>query len=238
MKPLGRLTMTVLLMIGLAGCTPGGKSSVREGEGFRLEHLAKTDVDQLTELLIAASLEDLRQLTFRLYKRNPREARKGKVSPTVRLEQIFGKNRRWDFEELNGLRDLDALRLAFRESYEGDRVLAFSVGLTTMIMKAYGDKHEFYILDELNPQALYNSARNIELAVWKIGNDLDDNGSRYLLTNALQEPHIDLSYERQFGKLIARQDLMAQIVSRKTERTVKRLLQGLASAVFLPISPN
>ena len=57
------------------------------------------------------------------------------------------------------------MRLAFEESYEGDRVLALIEGLRGMVLDAYNGQQEFYLLDELDPQKLYNAARNIEIAV-------------------------------------------------------------------------
>jgi len=38
-----------------------------------------------------------------------------------------------------------------------------------------------------------------------------------------------------FGKLIATQDLSAQIVADSTNRTIKNVLQGVARYVFLPL---
>ena len=45
----------------------------------------------------------------------------------------------------------------------------------------------------------------------------------------------NLSFEREFGKMIAYQDAMAQIAAQRTNRTIRRVVQTLATAVFLPI---
>ena len=39
-----------------------------------------------------------------------------------------------------------------------------------MIFLACGGKTEFYITDSLDAQKLYNSARNVEIAAWKLAN--------------------------------------------------------------------
>jgi hypothetical protein len=114
-------------------------------------------------------------------------------------------------------------------------VLAFIAGLSTMIMAAYNDKAEFYVLDELNPQKLYNSARNIEIAVWKLSTTRDGRGELFLLSNENEGANRNLSFEREFGKLIAQQDTLARIVAEKSNRTIVRAIQSVATAVFLPI---
>ena len=43
--------------------------------------------------------------------------------------------------------------------------------------------------------------------------------------------HID-----EFGKLLAEHDMMAKIVAGRTNRTVVRVVQNLATAFFIPLS--
>ena len=45
----------------------------------------------------------------------------------------------------------------------------------------------------------------------------------------------NLSFEREFGKMIAYQDVMALVAAQRTSRLIRRVVQGLATAVFLPI---
>ena len=56
-----------------------------------------------------------------------------------------------------------------------------------------------------------------------------------LLSNAVEDEVVNLSYERLFGKIIARQDILSEIVADRTNRTVRHVVQRMASAVFLPI---
>ncbi len=45
----------------------------------------------------------------------------------------------------------------------------------------------------------------------------------------------NLSFEREFGKLIAYQDTLALVMAQRTNRTIRRFSQALATAVFLPL---
>ncbi len=104
-----------------------------------------------------------------------------------------------------------------------------------MVMAAYEYKTDFYLLDTVDEQKLYNSARNIEIAVWKLGHDVNTNGELFLYTNSLSGEPVNLSYERLFGKLIATQDNLALVIADKNNRVIKNVIQKMATAVFLPI---
>ena len=56
-----------------------------------------------------------------------------------------------------------------------------------------------------------------------------------LLSNDMTGDVANLSFEREFGKMIAYQDIMAQITAQRTNRIIRRVVQTLATAVFLPI---
>ena len=100
---------------------------------------------------------------------------------------------------------------------------------------SYNGKTEFYLTDSLDPQKLYNSARNIEIAAWKLAHARDARGEPLLLSNEMAGDARNLSFEREFGKMIAYQDVMAQIAAQRTNRVIRRVVQTLATAVFLPI---
>jgi hypothetical protein len=203
---------------------------------FRLAYLAKTDIDMVADLHCQAAFADLQALALKLYRRNPREWRpSGAPSPETRTQRIFRRPYRWDHPELGGRRGADAVLLAFDEGYRGDRVLAFVVGLASMLEVAYNGKSEFFVFDGLDAQRLYNSARNLEIAAWKLGHARRPDGQPYLVSNALDGPVTNLSYERLFGKLIAEQDMLARIVAEKRNRAIKSVLQNLATAAFLPM---
>ena len=96
-------------------------------------------------------------------------------------------------------------------------------------------KTEFYLTDSLEPQKLYNSARNIEIAAWKLANSHDEGGEPLLLSNEAAGDVRNLSFEREFGKMIGYQDVMAWITAQRTSRVIRRVMQTLATAAFLPI---
>ena len=76
---------------------------------------------------------------------------------------------------------------------------------------------------------------DIEIAAWKLANARDARGEPLLLSNEIAGDARNLSFEREFGKMIAYQDVMAQIAAQRTNRIIRRVVQTLATAVSLPI---
>lgn len=221
----------------LTGCA-GNATAPRKptGGGFNTSQFAKMDIDRVAEAHQSEIFSNLRVLAEKLYRRNPRELRKsGQPSVEAGLARIFEGQHRWLFPELDGKRGTQAIQLAFRDDYRGDRVLAFVAGLGGMIQTAFQDKTEFFLLDDLDPQDLYNAARNVEIAVWKLSNDRSAQGEIFLLSNEGAMPVPNLSFERAFGKIIATLDVLSKIVSGKGDRTVVKIVQNLATAMFLPL---
>jgi hypothetical protein len=199
-------------------------------------HLAKTDIDRVAEAQQREIFINLKLLTEKLYRRNPRELKKsGQPSLAAGVSRIFEGRHDWKFVELRGARDTHAIQLAFRDDYHDDRVLAFAAGVASMIQTAFNNKTEFFILDDLDAQALYNAARNVEIAVWKLSTSRTGQGQLFLLSNEAAGSIQNLSYEREFGKIIGNLDVLSKIVADKNNRTIVRVVQSLATAVFLPI---
>jgi hypothetical protein len=219
----------------LAACAYQGAVPRRHAPGFSTSQLAKTDIDRVAEAHQREVFGNLRLLAEKLYRRNPRELAKSQRTLAAGLGRIFDERHAWDFSELQGKRGTQAIHLAFEESYRGDRVLAFVAGLGSMIQAAFQDKTEFFVLDDLDPQSLYNAARNVEIAVWKLSNDRTGKGELFLLSNEAAGPVTNLSFEREFGKMIGSLDVLSKIVADKTDRTVIKMIQSVATAVFLPI---
>jgi len=212
-----------------------GKRPPPVERSFRASDLAKADVDVVAESHVRESLASARLVMEKLYRRNPREWRKGKyASMDAAMSRAFDPQFEFRFPELGQVRGADAIVLALRADYSGDRVFAFGVGLSSMVLLSYNGKTEFYLTDSLDAQKLYNSARDIEIAAWKLANSRDAQGNLLILSNeAAGVPN--LSFERELGKMIAYQDMMAQITAQRTNRTIRRVVQTLATAVFLPI---
>ena len=203
---------------------------------FRLKNILKSNIDLVADAHLQEMNNLLRTLMIKLYKRNPRELQKiSNKSIKSRLTQIFGQPGELKFEELNYKQRIEAMLLSFDERYQGDRVFPLMVGLVGMIRKSYNDQSEFFLLDTLDQQKLYNSARNIEILVWRLSNKQDQQGRLFFLTNEAEGQISNLSFERIFGKMIAIQDMMARIIADKTNRTINYVVHKLATATFLPV---
>lgn len=230
------LTLVLLMTALLAGCAAPavdkqGKTMERE---FRLQDVAKGNVDLMVESHQREVMQHLRTLTEKFYRRNPREYRKeGLESVDAAVARIFDQIPRWtqgaDLATSNGV---DRVQLAFRDDYTGDRVYALMGGLTAMFMTAFNGKTEFFLLDSLDPQKLYNTARNVEVAAWKLGSARTPAGEPYLISNSIDPASLNLSFEREFGKVIGVQDALARFIADKTHRSIVWAIQ---TAVFLPI---
>ncbi|MET0100932.1 MAG: hypothetical protein ABW078_04305 [Sedimenticola sp.] len=229
------VSMLSALLVTACFSVPSEKSPVKTRD-FQVQDLAKSDVDLVAEAQQRFTLELLQTLMEKLYKRNPREWRKsGAVSLEAAVDRVFGPARTGIYPELDGKRSVAAVRLAFDPAYGGDRVLALVEGLRSMVIASYNGKRQIFITDDLDPQKLYNAARNIEIAAWKLNTNRDAKGRLFLVANETAGPVKNLSFERLFGKMIALQDSAARIVAEKSNRRIKNVIQSVASAVFLPI---
>lgn len=215
----------------LAGCsTPRGSKASQ----FDPSQLAKADIDRIVDTHRAQLDGSLRVLAEKLYKRNPREWRNaGHPSMEAAVARIFAADN-YRLAELGERKGTEVIVLGLRDDYTGDRVAAYIAGMGSMLHLAFNEKRDFYLYDDIDPQRLYNAARNIEIAAWKLGNSRDANGQLLLLSNELY-PVPNLSFEREFGKMIGNLDLISTVVADKTNRNVVRVMQNIATAVFLPV---
>ena len=212
------------------------KYTTDNNKNFDIKAVVKTDIDMVVDRHVGTLQQALDDLMLKLYLRNPKYWRlDGFTSAKNKVLSIGATNDDSLSKKLNNKRSIDSIRLAFENDFKGDRVLAFVFGLKSMLRDSYGGRDEFYLMDQLDPQKLYNAARNIEVAVWMLSNERDDKGDLYLISNELKGTLKNLSFERLFGKLIALQDSSAYIVADSTNRTIKNVIQGLAGFVFLPI---
>ena len=231
-----RLVTSLLLVAALlpAGCAtrtaPNGQQQAR----FDPRYLAKTEIDRVIDLDRAEVVASLRRLAEKLYRRNPREWKKsGQPGIESAVDRLFAGS--VDFAELEGHCEGAAALFAFSSNYHGDRVLALLAGLLGMVYAAFENKDDFYVLDDLNEQKLYNCARNIEIALWKMSSTRNAAGEMLLLANELDPNNPNLSFEREFGRVIGMLDLLSRVVADKHGRTVTRFTQSLATAIFLPV---
>tara|TARA_R110000868_G_scaffold148353_2_gene370178 strand:- start:65 stop:751 length:687 start_codon:yes stop_codon:yes gene_type:complete len=210
------------------------------GQGFSLKNLAKTDIDMVADTHYQEAELLLKELTIKLYKRNPRylhsESAAVGQEHTIddRVHQLFDSTGILYFAELPEL-GVDTIEVALDHNFEGDRVFALMAGLTSMVRQSYGYQSEFFIYSDLDGQKLYHSARNLEIAFWRVATYQDESGDPLILTNSIDGKIQNLSYERLFGKLIALQDILAKIVAGKNQRIIKTVAQNVATMAFFPI---
>ena len=205
--------------------------------GFDPKQIGKSDVDRVADIHRREVFASLRVLAEKLYRRNPREWKKGgHAGVETALDRLLDPRTGWRLPVAAGRRGTDAMLLALREDFGGDRVAVFVAGVGDMLNVAFDEKTEFFMLDELDPQKLYNSARNLEVAAWKLANARDAGGALLLLSNDMTQQPANLSFEREFGKMIGNLDLLAALIADKGHRTIARVAQSLATAVFLPVA--
>lgn len=226
---------TLLLSACASGPQGKDKPVPEQRDRTTLNQLGKSDFDRMADVEMRENTESLKTLMVKLYKRNPQELKKTTSSPLEKMvDWVFDGDHNWQFDSIQNKQGTDAIFLAFKPEYEGDRVLPFIVGLQTMMITAHGGKTEFYLPDNIDPQKVYNAARNVEIAAWKLSNARDANGKLYLLTNEINEKERNLSFEREFGKIVGRTDLFAISLAEKSQRFITRIIQNLATAAFLP----
>lgn len=218
----------------VTGCASNQSSQNSNGG---ISRLAKSDVDEVIEIHQKAVLRDLKKLMIKLYKRNP-NLRYDREIRTIEESVDLSFSRRFDFNypEFKSIKKpTDIVRLSLDARYQGDRVLAFIIGLRKMLMASYDNHSEFYYLTTIDQQKLYNSARNIEIAAWLLAKKRDKDGKLLMLSDSLSDEARNLSYQRLIGRMIATQDNLALVISQKNGRIIKTFVVRAASLVFLPI---
>ena len=227
-------------MLGLAGCgtpAPTPRGEVR-GADFTADELIQSEGNRLTQAVMTANRHSLLLLADKLYRRNPAEWRKAAASREAALallDKAMLSDQAW--APLGGRRDVAALSLSLAPEFQGDRVAAFLIACNDTLVTAQGGKREHHYLDGVDPQHLYNAARNMETALWILNTRRAANGQPLLLANEIGSDGRNLSFEREFGKIIGRLDLLAHIATERYRRAAINYVQGLVAAPFLAFLP-
>lgn len=207
---------------------------------FRIQDLAKSDIDVVADIHLDQATTLLKTLTRKLYHMNPRELAKSKgATIDSRISEIFrcppkvyGPPEADGKQKPNGT---TTILMGLDPEFKGDRVFTVMSGLYAMLHVAYGNNCELFMTDVLDAQALYNSARNVEILVWRLNKRHDYQGTLLLQTNQIGGLIRNLSFERLFGKLISLQDTMARIVASKGDRMITEVVHRAAGMAFLPL---
>ncbi|MBU1365609.1 MAG: hypothetical protein KKE51_17475 [Gammaproteobacteria bacterium] len=228
--------LAVILVLTLTACSTKLGRDGRTESTVNPKYLLKSEVDRIADTNRAEVVSGLLLIADKLYKRNPKEWKKGGAVSREAAVDRLRQRQHGSWAEFSGLHEGAIASLAFTEIYSGDRVMALIYGLLSMVDAAFEHKDEFYLLDSLNEMKLYNSARNMDVAIWKLGHDRTAAGELFLLSNELDPANRNLSFEREFGRVMGLLDFMAKVVADRNGRTFSRLSQSVASAIFLPVS--
>lgn len=232
------LVIGALAML-LAGCssTPSPYGKV-QGERFGKRELVQSDTNRMATLAMQQNLDSLFALMDKLYKRNPSEWPKTAKSPEAAMAFVrLTVLNRQGWAPLGEARDAKALSKALAVDFNDDRVAAFIYAAADTVVTAHGGKTQFTMVDGLNPQAVHNAARNMEVAAWILSSRRQADGSPLLLANEIGPQDRNLSFEREMSKIIARLDLMAIYGTEKYRRAVIGYGQGLIAGPFIQFLP-
>ena len=213
-------------LTGCASDAPVDRGTV-QGADFQAGEFLQSEGNRVTQAGMRANQVSLMLLADKLYRRNPAEWRKSAASreaALAKIEAAMQSGQAWT--PLAGRRDVAALSLALSPEFNGDRVAAFILGCQDTIVTAHGGKREFYYLDGVDPQHVYNAARNMETALWVLNTRRGATGQPLLLANEIAGDNRNLSFEREFGKIIGRLDLLATYTTERYRRAVIGYVQG------------
>ena len=233
----------VALVALLSACSAFTPTPTPHGEvqtaPTQTKELVQSDVNRLASLGMRDNLVSLNRLMEKLYRRNPAQWRKtsarGREDAMAQVHAALEQQTPWP--ALEGRGDIAALALALSPDFKGDRVAAFIMASADMLRVAHGGKTEFTLIDGLDAQNVYNAARNMEIAAWMLANRRTANGQPLLLADEISEQGRNLSFEREFGKIIGRLDLLAELVTEKYRRAAISYVQNLVGGSFLQFLP-
>ena len=238
LRALRRLLLAGAMMACASGCSQqqGRDIATQLGNG-RPQELFQTSVDRMATLSMQDNLQSLYLLMSKLYLRNPNQWRQSGYVDAASAERQIRQaiEQRQALPQLGDRRDLAALSYALSPEFRGDRVGAFIYAIGSMLVTAHGGRTEFFITDSIDPQFVSNAARNIEKATWLLSQRQDANGVLLLFSNEISEEGSNLSFAVEFGKIVARLDLLTQMLDERYRRIGLNYAQSLLLMNFLPV---
>jgi hypothetical protein len=231
------LLLSLLSLLGACASPPAPHGEVK-GASTSGREVAQSDTNRIATLSMRANLESLYLLMDKLYRRNPAEWKKSGASRdevNKRVRDAVEQFQPWT--ELQGKHDVTAMALALSPDFKGDRVAAFIYASAEMIITAHGGKITFFLVDALDAQFIYNAARNMEIADWMLSTRRNASGQPLLLSDEINPSERNLSFEREFGKIIGRLDVLAEFMTEKYRRAGINYVQNLLGAPLLQFLP-
>lgn len=227
----------LLAPLALTGCS--SFRSTERAEPYGNQEWLQSATNRIANLSLRDNLQSVRRVQTTLYRRNPREWRKSAAS----MEEAT--QRTWDavlqgtpLPELRGATGIDAIRLAFEtgpQAYQGDRVAALVVGLASMLKQANGNTWDQTMIDGVDAENSYRTARNFEISLWLISSKTGPDGQPLLLATEISERGRNLVADRELSKVVARLDLLAAQADEKYRRAALDFGQNWVMGVVMPL---
>lgn len=216
----------MILVVAMACCAC---TSVKQP----LKNLAKTNMDMISDIHIQVLKTHMQELSLALYTNNPTQL--GKVpnlSLENRISQIINHSTDVYYRESDYQQSIEAIELAFTPNYRGDRVFVLLLGINSMLKQSYNNLEEVFMFDNLDPQKLYDSARNLERVAWQLHDAATREKALISLgpTPTSERNSIEYTLIRMAGI----QDMMAKIIASKTQRMINTAVQN-ATTILIPI---
>lgn len=233
------LYLLFIMAIVVSGCVGNNNYNGKgpNNEAMTFDQMVQTDFNRTVTLAMRDNLESLKVLAEKLYRRNPNQWRKTTANNIN--EAIAHSNAAIDSRTpptaLKGLSDIQILSVSLDPTYPGDRVAAFIYGLADTIIRAHNDETRFYVTDAIDAQHVFNAARNVEIAAWLLATRQNEHNQPLLFANEIGPDGTNLSFEREFGEIIGRLDLIANLMDENLRRVGINYVQGLLFFNFLPV---
>jgi len=235
-----KVVLSAALMLVLAGCA--ATRSTNRAESYGNQEWLQSGANRVANLALRDNLESVRRVQTSLYRRNPREWRKWAASQDEAARRV------WDLAmndaplpQLNGASGIDAVRAAFDLGYQGDRVAALVMGWTAMLKQANGNTWSQTMIDGVDAENAFRTARNVEISLWLLYARRDANGQPILLSTEISEQGRNLLVDRELSKVVARLDLLAAQADEKYRRAAMDFSQNWVMgsvAPFLQLVPR
>ncbi len=229
----------LICLLFLAACSSVPVKKEIHGSEFDAGQTVQSDANRAANLAMRNNLESLSLLLEKFYRRNPAQWKKtdARSLEDARKKVIEAMSNNQPLPGLDDRKSVDTLPLAFDRDFQGDRagVLVYSIG--TMLIEAYGGRTQLYLIHGLDAQKLANAAWNIEVAMWMLSSRTDDQGKPLLLSNEISANGRNLSFEREFGRMVGRLELLAQMNDEKYRRSAINYVQGIVGAPLLQFLP-
>lgn len=227
----------LLAPLALTGCS--SFRSTERAEPYGNQEWLQSGTNRIANLSLRDNLQSVRRVQTTLYRRNPREWRKAAAS----MEEAT--QRTWDavmqgtpLPELRGATGIDAIRLAFEtgpQGYQGDRVAALVVGWASMLKQANGNTWDQTMIDGVDAENSYRTARNFEISLWLISSKAGPDGQPLLLATEISDRGRNLVADRELSKVVARLDLLAAQADEKYRRAALDFGQNWVMGVVMPL---